>query len=127
MDLVQEMLKQKVWAVVGASIHSDKYGYKLYKKLKDFGYRVYPVNPGYDMVDGDKCYQNLSDLPERPDVIDMVVNPRIGHDIIEEAASLEIPYIWLQPGTHDPAIIQQLEEKGITYVKNCVLVALGEK
>lgn len=127
MDLSQEMLKQKVWAVVGASIHPDKYGYKLYKKLKDHGYRVYPVNPGYDMVDGDKCYPSLSELPEKPDVIDMVVNPRIGHGIIEEATSLEIPYIWLQPGTHDPSIIQQLEEKGIAYVKNCVLVALREE
>jgi predicted CoA-binding protein len=125
MDLSQQMLEKKVWAVVGASIHHDKFGYKLYKKLKENGYKVYPVNPGYDEVDGDKCYPSLSDLPEKPEVIDMVVNPKIGRNIVEEAAQLGIKYIWLQPGTHNEEIIKQIEEKGISYVKNCVLVALG--
>ncbi|HHY82379.1 MAG TPA: CoA-binding protein [Clostridiales bacterium] len=124
MSLSQEMLKCKTWAVVGASIHPDKFGYKIYKKLKDHGYRVYPVNPGHDEIDGDKCYHSLSELPERPEVIDMVVNPRIGIKVIEEAASLGIQYIWLQPGTHNAEIVQSIEEKGMQYVKDCVLAAL---
>jgi predicted CoA-binding protein len=125
MDLSLEMLKKKVWAVVGASTDPDRFGYKLYMKLKENGYKVYPVNPGYDEVDGDKCYPSLSDLPELPDVIDMVVNPRIGRNIVEEAAQLGIKYIWLQPGTYNDELIKQIEEKNISYVKNCVLVALG--
>lgn len=126
MDLSQEMLKKKVWAVVGANTKPDKFGYKIYKKLKKHGYKVYPVNPGYDTVDGDKCYPSLKDLPEKPDVIDMVVNPQIGKGIIEEAAQLGVKYIWLQPGTHNQEIVELLEEKGLNYVKNCVLVALKE-
>ncbi|NLU36981.1 MAG: CoA-binding protein [Clostridiales bacterium] len=126
MDLSQEMLKKKVWAVVGANSKPDKFGYKIYKKLKIHGYKVYPVNPGYDTVDGDKCYPSLKDLPEKPDVIDMVVNPQIGKGIIEEAAQLGVKYIWLQPGTHNQEIVELLEEKGLNYVKNCVLVALKE-
>ena len=31
MDLSQEMLKKKVWAVVGANTKPDKFGYKIYK------------------------------------------------------------------------------------------------
>ena len=126
MSLSKEMLERKVWAVVGASIHTQKYGYKLYKKLKDHGYKVYPVNPGYDEVDGDKCYHSLSELPEIPEVIDMVVNPKAGSKVIDEAAQLGISYIWLQPGTHNDDITRQLEEKGIQYVKDCVLEALNE-
>ena len=126
MDLSQEMLKKKVWAVVGANTKPDKFGYKIYKKLKIHGYKVYPVNRGYDTVDGDKCYPSLKDLPEKPDVIDMVVNPQIGKVIIEEAAQLGVKYIWLQPGTHNQEIVELLEEKGLNYVKNCVLVALKE-
>lgn len=125
MNLSQEMLQKGTWAVVGASTNKDKFGYKLYKKLKDHGYQVYPVNPGYDTIDGDKCYHSLSDLPETPDVIDMVVNPRIGMGIVEEAARLGINYIWLQPGTHNEDIVKSIEEKGMKYVKDCVLVALG--
>lgn len=124
MSLSLEMLEHKVWAVVGASIHKDKYGYKLYKKLKDHGYKVYPVNPGYDEIDGEKCYHSLSDLPEVPEVIDMVVNPRAGSEVIEEAAELGINNIWLQPGTYNDELISQIEEKEMQYVKDCVLVAL---
>jgi predicted CoA-binding protein len=124
MELSQEMLKKKTWAVVGASTHPEKFGYKIYKKLKEHGYRVYPINPGHDMIDGDKCYSSLSELPEKPEVIDMVVNPRIGRNIVEEAAELGISFIWLQPGTHNEELTQVIEEKGIAYVKDCVLVAL---
>lgn len=125
MSLSQEMLGHKVWAVVGASSDRSKFGYKIYKKLKDHGYNVYPVNPGYDEIDGDKCYHSLSDLPVKPDVVDMVVNPRTGLRVIEEAASLGIQNIWFQPGTHNDAIIKSTEEKGIKYVQDCVLTALG--
>jgi len=51
------MLEKKVWAVVGASDNPEKYGNLIYKKLKSRGYRVYPVNPNYETIDGDKCYK----------------------------------------------------------------------
>lgn len=124
MSLSEEMLKHRTWAVVGASTDKEKFGYKLYKKLKDHGYKVYPVNPGYDTIEGDKCYHSLSELPEKPEVIDMVVNPRIGKKVIEEAERLGIKNIWLQPGTYNDEIIQILEQKGMQYVKDCVLTAL---
>lgn len=121
--LEEMMLEKKVWAVVGANEDPEKYGNKIYKKLKSKGYKVYPVNPNYETVDGDKCYPNLSSLPEVPEVIDMVVAPRHGKAVIEEAASLGIKNIWLQPGTHNDEIMKLIEEKGLTAVQACVLVA----
>jgi len=118
------MLEKKIWAVVGASDNPEKFGNRIYKKLRDKGYKVYPVNPNYDIIEGDKCYSNLSSLPEVPEVIDMVVNPRHGTGTIEEAAKLGIKNIWLQPGTYDDRLMTLIEEKGLTAVKACVLVAL---
>ena len=97
---------------------------RIYKKLKSRGYRVYPVNPGYEEVEGDKCYKDISSLPELPEVLDMVVSPKRGKAVIEEAARLGVKNIWLQPGTHDDAIMKLIEEKGLTGVQACVLVAL---
>ena len=119
------MLKKKVWAVVGANNKPEKFGYKIYKKLKDFGYIVYPVNPTCNIVDGDRCYPDLSSLPELPEVIDMVVAPKRGKAVIEEAAMLGISYIWLQPGTSNRDILELIEsKKNIIAVQDCVLVAL---
>ena len=125
MKLLEEMmLEKKVWAVVGANDNPKKYGSMIYRKLKSRGYRVYPVNPNYEAIEGDKCYPNLSALPEVPEVVDMVVSPRIGYQVIEEAGRLGIKYIWLQPGTYDDKLMKIVENEDMTAVQACVLVAL---
>lgn len=126
MDIKKEMLSKKVWAVVGANNDPAKFGNIIYKRLKSEGYVVYPVNPLYDNVEGDICYPNLESLPEKPEVIDMVVSPKRGRAFIEEAARLGIKNIWLQPGTYDQELLALIKEKGLTGLQACVLVALNE-
>jgi predicted CoA-binding protein len=123
--MIEEMmLEKKVWAVVGANEDPGKYGNMIFRKLLSRGYEVYPVNPKYESVEGRKCYPDLSSLPEKPEVIDMVVSPKRGRPIVEEAARLGIENIWLQPGTHDDELMELIESKGLTAVQACVLVAL---
>ncbi len=122
--LEEMMLEKKIWAVVGANQDPAKYGNMIYKKLKAKGYEVYAVNPMYDTVDGDKCYKDLSSLPVLPEVIDMVVSPKRGRAIIDEAARLGIKYIWLQPGTFDDELLKQIESLNLQQVQACVLVAV---
>ncbi len=126
MDIKQSMLEKKIWAVIGANNDPDKFGNIIYKRLKSEGYTVYPVNPVYDSVEGDKCYPDLTSLPEKPEVLDMVVSPKRGKAFIEEAAKLGIKNIWLQPGTYDQELLKLIEEKQLAGLQACVLVALGE-
>ncbi|QUI24258.1 CoA-binding protein [Vallitalea pronyensis] len=121
-----DMLAMKKWAVVGATEEQNKFGYRIYKKLKDHGYTVYPVSVKYDEIDGDKAYKNLSDLPEKVDVVDFVVNPKIGLSIIEQCKELGIEHVWLQPGTASTEILDYAKENQIAIVEGCVLVSLGE-
>ena len=37
---IQQALDQKVWAVIGATHKTEKFGYKIYKCLKDHGYEI---------------------------------------------------------------------------------------
>lgn len=122
--LEEVMLDKKIWAVIGANQDPEKFGNKIYHKLKARGYEVYPVNPMYDSIDGDKCYKDLSSLPVVPEVIDMVVSPKRGRAFIDEAAKLGIRYIWLQPGTHDEELLKQINGLGLQSVQACVLVGL---
>lgn len=123
--LKQEMLNKKVWAVVGATSNKEKFGYKIYKKLKDRGYQVYPINPGYDEIDGDKCYKSISELPVKPDCVDIVVSPKISNKVVEEIVDEGIEYVWFQPGTFTEETIELAETKGLKFVYyDCVLVAL---
>ena len=66
-ELIKEFLnKRNIFAVVGASRNPKKYGYQVYKDLKEAGYTVYPVNPNADEILGTDaiqisriCQQNL--------------------------------------------------------------------
>jgi len=54
----------------------------------------------------------------------MVVSPKRGRAILEEAARLGINYIWFQPGTYDDELLEYTTTLGLNYVLACVLVAL---
>ncbi|MGQ9744340.1 MAG: CoA-binding protein [Candidatus Bathycorpusculaceae bacterium] len=62
-EMIKAFLDEKVFAVVGAS-DPRKYGYQVYKDLKNAGYEVYPVNPNAEEILGDKCYPSLENLPK---------------------------------------------------------------
>ena len=121
--LIDEMLNKKIWAVIGATQDPEKYGNIIYRKLKAKGYEVYPVNPMYDTVEGDQCYSDLKSLPQKPDVLNMVVSPKRGKPVLEEAARLGIKYIWLQPGTYDSELMSLIEQLNLVAVQDCVLIA----
>lgn len=117
------LLTKKVWAVVGANQNREKYGNRIYRALKEKGYEVYAVNPGYDNVEGDICYPDLSALPKLPEVINMVVPPKRALPILEDAARLGIKYVWFQPDTSDADTEAKIKELGLEAVYACVLVA----
>jgi predicted CoA-binding protein len=122
MDSVAQMLGLKTWAVVGANDNKDKFGYKIFKFMQNTGkYKVYPVNPGLSEVMGSKCYPTLKDLPEKPDVVDVVVPPRVGEQIMRDCAEAGIQNVWLQPGADAKSVIDLGRELGLNVVCACVM------
>ena len=124
MSLREKTKNKKNWAVVGATNKKTRFGYKIYKKLIDNDYNVYAVNPNLEKIDNDKCYSKLEEIEGEIDVVDFVVNPKIGIHIIETVNELGIEYIWLQPGTRSRAIRKYAEENDIKYVEGCIYAEL---
>ncbi len=99
-EIINEFLdKKNVFEVVGVSKESEKYGNKIYLDLKHASYTVYPVNPNTIEIYGNKCYSNLMELPILPDVVDIVVPPKITEEIAKECKNLGINKVWMQPGS----------------------------
>lgn len=124
---IQAALSEKVWAVIGATARKEKFGYKIYKCLKDHGYEVYPVNPNVEEIDGVRCYESLTALPVKPTVVDFVVPERVGLEAVDECKTLGIPTIWLQPGADKPSVVKKGKEKGLEVIEACVLIELREE
>src|SRR5690606_4582744 len=125
MESLDEMLKKPdaTIAVVGATDDDKKYGYVIYRDLKRKGYRVYPVNPGRDTVDGDAAYATVADLPVAPDIIDLVVPAEIGVKVVRQALDVGYDRIWVQPGAESPELLRLLQESDAEYIADaCIMV-----
>jgi len=104
-DLIQEFIAQRRFAIVGATNNPQKYGYHIFKNLRNRGYEVYPVNLRLNELEGVRCYPSLADIPIKVDVVDFVVPPRVTEQILRECKRLGLNRIWLQPGAESEAAI----------------------
>jgi len=120
---VDNFLTQKTMAVVGVSRGGKKFGNAILKDLKQKGYRVFPINPHAESIDGERSYPDLSALPERPDGVITVVPPAVTEKVVEEAHAAGIKRIWMQQGSESDAAIRYCQDKGITVVDGeCILM-----
>jgi predicted CoA-binding protein len=115
--------KKNVFAVVGASRDSQKYGHQVYEDLKNAGYEVYAVNPNAQEILGDKSYSRLENLPIKPDVVDIVVPPKVTEHTVETCKRLGIKKVWMQPGSESEKAIRFCEKNDVDVVYGvCVMI-----
>jgi predicted CoA-binding protein len=121
--LITDFVNRHVWAVVGASQDRSKFGNRVFRSLRDAGYTVYAVNPKGGELEGTKVYPSLADLPQLPEVIDLVVPPSVTEQVVKEAHRLGLTRIWMQPGAESEAAITYCHEQGIQVVDGaCAMV-----
>ena len=122
-SLISDFVKRRVWAVIGASQDRRKFGYQVFRSLLDAGYTVYPVNPKGGELDGVEVYPTLADLPQPPEVINMVVPPDVTEQVVKEAHALGLTRVWMQPGAESEASIRYCREHGMQVIERaCAMV-----
>ena len=83
---IDRMLNPRSIAVVGATPRMQYGGRFLAAAMQAAGrVNVYPVNPRYGEVQGVKCYPSVTDLPEAPDVVGIVVPYHAVLDTLRES------------------------------------------
>ncbi len=115
-ELIRDFTNRRTWALVGANNNPRKYGNKIYRSLRAAGYKVYAVNHRETSVDGDPAYARLSDLPEKPEVVDIVVPPDQTERVVRECRELGLTRVWMQPGAESQAAIQYCLDNGIQVI-----------
>ena len=121
--LITDFVNRRVWAVVGASQDRSKFGNRVFRDLRGAGYTVYPVNPKGGNLEGARVYASLAELPQVPDVIDLVVPPAVTEQVVKEAHELGLTRVWMQPGAQSEAAIAYCQQHGIQVVHGaCAMV-----
>jgi predicted CoA-binding protein len=126
-NYVAEFPKYRTWAVVGVSEDRNKYGNKIYRDLRDAGYRVFAVNPKLSTVEGDPCYPSIKALPEVPEVVDLVVPPAVSLNVVQDCLDAGAKRIWFQPGSESEEAIEKARAAGMEVVHDaCIMIQKRE-
>lgn len=122
-QLISDFVNRRVWAVVGASNDPRKFGYQVFRSLRDAGYVVYPVNPKGGELEGTTVYRSLAELPQPPEVVNLVVPPAVTEQVVREAHGLGLTRVWMQPGADSAAAVRYCQEQGMQLVQRaCAMV-----
>jgi len=126
-EQIEDFLRGRVFAVVGATTVRAKYGNKVLRCYLQNGRRAFPIHPREAEVEGLKTYPDLLSLPEPVHGVSIITPPAITERIVEDAAAAGITRLWMQPGAESPRAIQRARELGMSVIADgpCLLVALG--
>jgi uncharacterized protein len=98
-DAATEFLAHKRVAVTGVSRTPGSHGSNVvYRRLKERGYDVFPVNPNADEVEGDRAYHDLRAIPGGVEAVVIGTTPEIADETVRECAALGIRHVWMHRG-----------------------------
>jgi uncharacterized protein len=115
----------KTVAVIGASRDRRKFGNKAVRAFLQAGYRVIPITPHQDTIEGVPAYASVLDVPDAIEMATVYVPPDIGETLIDQIAQKGIKEIWLNPGAGSAALVARAHELGLTAVESCSIRGIG--
>lgn len=112
-------------AILGASDNPERYSYKAFKMLQEYGHTPVPVHPSLGSLEGIPVQKQLSDLAgQKIDTLTLYVNPKILATYVDQVLTLKPRRVIFNPGTESREIEQKFEAAGIQTLEACTLVLL---
>ena len=93
-EQTDSFLAQKRVAIVGVS-RAEGTGNAIFRKFRDAGYDVYPINPNADEVEGVKCYPNVKEVPGGVDSVLIVTSPDITEKVMQDCVEAGVSNVWM--------------------------------
>ena len=117
------LTRSKSLAVVGISANWYRPSFFAAKYMQDHGYRIYPVNPNYPEVLGQRCYPDVASIPEPIDIVDCFRKPNEVVPLARAAVSKGAKVLWMQLGIHNDEAAKIATDAGLDVVMNrCVKI-----
>ncbi len=117
-DLYEILKGNRRVAVIGISPDPLKAGHFVPKTLKEKGFELYGVNPKYEgqKILGINVYGSLNEIEEDIDIVLVFRPPKDIPSIVEEALSKGFKTFWMQPGTVNEKVKDELDKKGFNVI-----------
>ena len=117
------LTENKTIAVVGLSANWWRPSFFAAKYMQDHGYRVIPVNPNYDEILGEKCYDRIEDIPDAVDMVAIFQRPEVTPALAQSAVAIGAGVLWMQIGVVNDESARIAKSGGLEVVMNrCVKI-----
>ena len=104
----QEFLAQERLAVAGVSrAKTDAAANGIYKKLRESGHQVFPINPNAEEIEGDTCYPDVQSIPGGVDGVVIITRPELTEEIVEDCVAANVPRVWMHNNTFMESSVSQ--------------------
>ena len=121
-DSIESFLAGRHLAFVGVSRDSKQFANSVYRRLRQDGRTMYPVNAAAEQetIEGDACFRHLADVPDPVDGVVVMVPAAAMADVVRAAIAREIPRVWLHRGAGQKKVpaeaVQLCRDHGIDVV-----------
>jgi len=127
---IRELLRtSRNIAVVGISDDPARPSFGVTKSMRDFGYRILPVNPALTAWEGIPAYPTLAAAVQalgpdgRIDIVNVFRRPALVGDVVDECLGLGLRALWLQQGVINEPAAERAVAAGMTVVMDrCIYV-----
>ena len=117
---VSDFLSQKRIAVIGVSRNPGEAANLIYRKLREQGYQVFPVNPRAQEVEGDRCYPDVESLPGSIAGAVVLTPPGEAASVVRSCAEKGVSRVWLHRSLGSGSVSEEAvrvgKELGITVI-----------
>lgn len=123
---IDGFLQQKTIAAVGYSRDPKSFSAMAGKELKAKGYRLIPVNPKAESIEGEKCYPSVATISEKVGAAIFFTSPAETEKVLREAASAGIRKVWIQQGAQSEGAVRFCRENNLEAVTGKCIMMFAE-
>jgi predicted CoA-binding protein len=114
-------------AVLGASPKPARYANQCVRLLLEQGYRVTPIHPRFDSIEGLPVAHELASIAAPVDTLTLYVGPQLLEPQADAIVALRPGRVIFNPGTESEPVQRRLDQAGIEWFEACTLVMLRTK
>jgi predicted CoA-binding protein len=120
LDLINDFLQQKRFAIVGVSQQPKDFSRTLFHEFVERGYDPVPVNPAAQEIDGRRCFARLQDISPPVDGVLLMTSPTVTDVVVRDCAGAGVQRVWMYRAAGKGAVsaeaVEFCESKGMSVI-----------